>query len=92
MYIFIASYPGHPMFFNVACEKGGTLKNMGWPGYEATYLCVHKVRIVIDLVTLAQVRGRHCTCTCTCIVALYMYNINIHVHAKKYDRSMKVKL
>ena len=28
----VASYPGHPMFFNVA-----TLKNMGWPGYAASF-------------------------------------------------------
>ena len=30
-YCILTSYPGHPMFFNDA-----TLKNMGWPGYEAT--------------------------------------------------------
>ena len=34
----LTSYPGHPMFFNVAGDfSHATLKNMGWPGYEAFY-------------------------------------------------------
>ena len=43
--IYLASYPGHSQFFNVA-----TLKNWEWTGYEATmyYIIFNRIRGMTD--------------------------------------------
>ena len=57
----LASYPGHPMFFNVACENvetlNTTLKNMGWPGYEASKAYLTFLGVDIEASTLAAGEG-----------------------------------
>ena len=50
---FIASYPVHPIFFNVAC------KNVGWTGYEGTKIMhgLAHAKCIVPQVRYAQMVG-----------------------------------